>query len=296
MVNEVDYNSPRSIQALLDNYQLTPKKRYGQNFLVNPSARAKIVNALEIEGGEKVWEVGPGIGSLTKSLVELPIDLTVFEIDRGFARILEERYGRYANFRIITGDFINTWNDERKSRGTPDLILGNLPYSSAAAIVLSLFEGCIQASKLVFTVQREMADRMTAKPGTPQYSSFTALCAIMWDVRSLGDLKAGSFYPIPRVRSTVVELLPSGRVSDVPTVLLLRTARELFAGRRKTIKNNIRLMAAKYGVAPNLLLSAATGIGIDVQRRPGTMPPTVIHDLICALSDHLPEANTRRDM
>ena len=138
-LKETDFDSPRVLKRLLEERGLTVKKRYGQNFLINSGARKRIVDALELRGGELVWEIGPGIGSVTSKLIGRNIRLFAFEIDRGFVRVLTEAYPHLADFTIVVGDFIKTWPAVRDSSGEPDLIVGNLPYSSAAETKTSPF-------------------------------------------------------------------------------------------------------------------------------------------------------------
>ena len=286
-LRDADFDSPRELKRVLDAEGLTVKKRFGQNFLINSDARSRIVDSLEIQGGELVWEIGPGIGSLTNKLVEKNIRLTVFEIDHGFARVLKRAYSSNDDFVIVEGDFIKTWQGTRDRSGEPDLIVGNLPYSCAAAIFLSLIEGRIGARKIICTVQREAALRMTARPGNPEYSSFSVLCALTWHVERLGDLKAGSFYPPPRVRSTIISLKPRKRTPLLPAGELLDGVRGIFAGRRKTIKNNLRMVMSKTGIESDKLLEEAARNGFDLGERPETLAPERVEDLLVIVRRYL---------
>ncbi|MBT3276184.1 MAG: ribosomal RNA small subunit methyltransferase A [Spirochaetales bacterium] len=284
---DIDYDSPIALKSLLESRGLTVKKRFGQNFLINKGARTKIIDSLGIKTGDRVWEIGPGVGSLTHKLVEKEIQLTVFEIDRGFVRVLEDLFEGKSGLKIVTGDFIHTWKQVVEMSGLPDIIVGNLPYSSAAAIILSLTEGEISPRKLVCTVQKESAQRMTAREGSADYSSFSVLCSLIWNIRSLGDLKGGSFYPPPKVKSTVLELLPSGEELLVSRAVLLKVVRELFAGRRKTIRNNVIMFAKKIAVPSNILLSAVESTGIDTGLRPGDLDPQKVQSLVLSIEKHL---------
>jgi 16S rRNA (adenine1518-N6/adenine1519-N6)-dimethyltransferase len=272
---------------LLSAEGLTVKKRFGQNFLINSDARKRIVDALGIAGGELVWEIGPGIGSLTSRLVRENIRLVVFEIDHGFARVLKDAYSSSTDFSIVEGDFIKTWQEAYGRSGEPDLIVGNLPYSCASAIFLTLIEGGVQARRMICTVQREAALRMTAQPGSSEYSSFSALCALTWKIERLGDLKAGSFYPPPRVRSTILSLEPRKRTQAVPAVQLLAGVRAIFAGRRKTIRNNLRMAVSKIDMNPRELLEEVDSSGFDLDQRPETLSPERVENLAGILCKYL---------
>ncbi|MFZ4618023.1 MAG: 16S rRNA (adenine(1518)-N(6)/adenine(1519)-N(6))-dimethyltransferase RsmA [Rectinemataceae bacterium] len=235
-----DYDSPLSLSRLLDFEGLAMSKRFGQNFLVNPGARAKILAELGAVSGERIWEIGPGIGAMTAMALDAGLGVTAFEIDHGFSRLLCRVFGQVEGFRLVEGDFLDTWKAEREVAGLPSVVFGNLPYNAAAAIIAALLEGGVLARRMVFTVQKEAARRMVSKPGTEDYSSFTVLCASVCRVRHAFDLAGGSFWPAPRVTSSVVVMesrpdpvLPQERRA------FSRFVRSAFASRRKTLRNNL---------------------------------------------------------
>jgi len=227
-------------------------KRFGQNFLINPGARNKLLNLLELEGGEDLWEVGPGLGAMTHMMLPLSGKLTVFEIDRGFCKVLPEVFGDDPKWTLVEGDFLKTWKGYWKKEGTPKGLLGNLPYNVGSIMILALLkEGCLP-EKMVFTVQKEVAQRMAASPGTKNYSSFSVLCQYQCDVEFVGDIQAGSFYPPPRVVSSLVRMKPHGRYPQELRSLFFDLANDLFASRRKTIRNNLLRgrLATRVGSEP----------------------------------------------
>ena len=121
---------------------------------------------------------------------------------------------------------------------------------------------------------------MMAAPGTTDYGSFSVLCSLTWKIRSIGDLKPGSFFPPPRVQSTMIELIPRGRELQVPVEYLLTATRSLFANRRKTIRNNLRMLAKQQHADPEMLLGAAEKAAVEVQARPGTLDPKQVETLL----------------
>ena len=128
-----DYNSPAELNAFLESKGMAMQKKFGQNFLINESARKKIAASLGIQKGETVWEVGPGLGAMTKELVDLGAKVTVFEIDRGFASLISgffEDYSKGGTFRIVEGDVMKTWKGHLKEAGQPDRFFGNREISS----------------------------------------------------------------------------------------------------------------------------------------------------------------------
>ena len=195
-----DYNSPAELKTFLDSHGFSMQKKFGQNFLINADARTRLIDALDIKEGTKVWEVGPGLGSMTSEILERGADLTVYEIDRGFASLISgffEDYSKKNTFRIIEGDVMKTWKKQLEQTSLPDRFFGNLPYNIAAAIIADTIENNVRFERCVFTVQKEVAQRMCAKAGSADYSSFSALCQWAYDVKPLLDLAGGNFWPKP---------------------------------------------------------------------------------------------------
>ena len=236
----LNYNSPSDIRRTVEQLGLRLQKRWGQNFLVNQGARRQIVSLVEPGAGQTIWEIGPGLGTLTVLLLPEVRSLLVFEIDRGLIRYLNEAFSDLENFHLVEGDVLKTWRSHYCETNPPDRIVGNLPYSSASALIAALAESRVAAGRLVFTVQRELAQRMSATPGNKNYSSFSVLCQIVYRVSQRLQLKPGSFYPQPEVHSTVVVLEPNPEASQIPNWgFFLRCLRTLFRSRRKTVKNNL---------------------------------------------------------
>jgi 16S rRNA (adenine1518-N6/adenine1519-N6)-dimethyltransferase len=236
----LNYNSPTDIRRTVEQLGLRLQKRWGQNFLVNQGARRQIVSLVEPGAGQTIWEIGPGLGTLTVLLLQEVRSLLVFEIDRGLIRYLNGAFADRENFHIVEGDVLKTWRSHYSETNPPDRIVGNLPYSSASALIAALAESRVGAGRLVFTVQRELAQRMSAAPGNKNYSSFSVLCQSVYHVSQRLQLKPGSFYPQPEVYSTVVVLEPNPEASQIPNWgFFLRCLRTLFRSRRKTVKNNL---------------------------------------------------------
>jgi len=236
---KLNHDSPVEIQALLSERGLGLKKRWGQNFLVNRGAREKLVGLLHPGKDETVWEIGPGLGSMTELLLPSAGRVVAFEIDRGLCLWLSERFQDEKRFILVEGDFLKTWRKALEEHGEPSAVLGNLPYSCASAIIAALIEGGVRPGRMILTVQKELADRMTAEPGTRNWSSFSLLCRWAFRMSSCGSLMPGSFYPVPEVVSAVVEAVPVERNDEVDTEILFPLIRSLFNARRKTLRNNL---------------------------------------------------------
>lgn len=248
-------------------------KRFGQNFLVNRRARERILEELDPSPGDRVWEVGPGIGAMSALILEAGGELTVFEIDHGFCRLLQRLFGANPRFRLVEGDFLDTFPGEFEAEGGPLALFGNLPYNAAAAIIAAIIESGRLPPRMVFTVQKEAALRMASGPGSKDYSAFSVLCASACSVRLAFDLGGGSFWPAPKVTSTVVTLAPR------PDPLLpgerkafSRFVRQAFSSRRKTLKNNLR----GAGFPDVRIESALEKLGLRADLRAEVLAPEVL--------------------
>ncbi|MCI6799878.1 MAG: 16S rRNA (adenine(1518)-N(6)/adenine(1519)-N(6))-dimethyltransferase RsmA [Spirochaetia bacterium] len=242
-----DYNSPSEIKNFLESNGLAMQKKFGQNFLINENARKRIIDALDITENSSVWEVGPGLGCMTEEILLRGASLTAFEIDRGFAECLKNFFDSYAEkFSLVEGDVLKTWKKERAAfsektgKENPDRFFGNLPYNIAATLIADTIENQVRFDKCVFTVQKEVAKRMTAKPGTEDYSSFSVLCSWAYDIKNVADLAGTNFWPKPNVDSRAVLFTKKEGFPDCENPkLFCKMQRALFSSRRKNVKNNL---------------------------------------------------------
>ncbi len=244
------YDSPIAITALLKQEELSMTKKFGQNFLISRSVREKIVALLDVQPSHRVWEIGPGIGAVTSLLLEQGAKVTAFEIDHGFCRILSEQaFADEPSFRLISGDALKTLPSQLALEGSPDRLCGNLPYNVGSVVIAKVLESDHRPPVMVFTLQKEVVDRLCAQPQSKDWSSFSLLAQMDYEVKPAFSINSGSFYPPPKVTSsTVVFTLRDQSLVPLPlrqTFLLV--IRDLFAQRRKTVKNN--LLSGKIGAA-----------------------------------------------
>ncbi len=214
-------------------------KQLGQNFLVDPNSRQKILDCLSIEQNDRLWEIGPGIGAMTHMLVPKVEELTVFEIDKGFIRILEAEFGDKPNFHLVSGDFLKTWVDEKK-RSKPDKILGNLPYNIASGIITDVIEYHADAEKMVFTIQTEVAQRLRSIPKEKNYGSLSVFVQSYANVTLCTSIGAGAFFPKPKVESTVVTLTQKRGQVPENRKEYSRFLKAAFSQRRKKLSNSLQ--------------------------------------------------------
>jgi len=276
---KIDYDSPASLKKFLDDRGMAMQKKFGQNFLVNSAARKRLIDSLDLQPDMTVWEVGPGLGSMTSEILERGSSVTAFEIDRGFAAILKEAFDD-RKLKLVEGDVLKTWKKEFSEFGIPARFFGNLPYNVASAIVADMISAGVRFESAVITVQKEVAQRITAAPDTEDYSSFSVLCQWAYDVSNVMDLAGGSFWPRPNVDSRAVKMVKKDdfpRCQDPAT--FMKVLRAGFLQRRKTLKNNLSSICGSATNAERILLSA----GIE----PGRRAETLKLDEFLVLSDKI---------
>ncbi|MBQ1869495.1 MAG: ribosomal RNA small subunit methyltransferase A [Treponema sp.] len=264
-MNCPDYNSPAELKKILEEHGFSMQKKFGQNFMLNPNARQKIASLLQLSKDEEVWEVGPGLGCMTAEFLNSGAKVKAFEIDKGFIQLLhgifsdEEKSGKLA---IVEGDVLKNWLGEYKKAQSPIKLAGNLPYNIAATFIADTIEKSCPFDRCVFTVQKEVADRICAKPSSEDYSSFSVLCQFAYDVKPSIELGPGNFWPKPRVASKAVLLeRKASPVECLSPELFVKLVHTLFSSRRKTIQNNIKPLLpkglsaadffAKAGISPS---------------------------------------------
>ena len=243
----LNYDSPKEIERVLSEKGLAMTKKFGQNFLVSPSGREKLVKLMELEEGMKVWEIRPGLGAITHMILKENVDLYSFEIDHGFASLLSgPAFGDESRFTLVEGDALKTLFKKRLLP-LPDRIVGNLPYNVGSVMIAKLIENSYLPPLMVFTLQKEVVDRMTAKTGEDDYSSFSVLTQIDYENKLMLKLPRGCFWPQPNVDSAVVVMKRREKslVDDTLRPVFIPLLRDIFQQRRKTIRNNLN--SSEYG-------------------------------------------------
>ena len=241
----LNYDSVKEVISVLESEGLAMSKKFGQNFLIDHNARESIREKIAYKENLSAWEIGPGMGAITSLVLNSGIKVKAFEIDKGFCRLLKERaFSDEANFTLIEGDALKTISDQSE---IPDIIYGNLPYNVGSIIIARLIENSILPERMVYTLQREVVERICAKENSDDYSSFSVLCQIDYKPTLSFVIRKGCFYPEPQVESAVV-VMEKRKESLVPESLretFLEVNRALFSQRRKTIKNNLKALNLK---------------------------------------------------
>jgi 16S rRNA (adenine1518-N6/adenine1519-N6)-dimethyltransferase len=221
---------------------LRPKKHLGQHFLMDGGAARRIAELCAPEPGARTIEVGPGTGALTAALLACGARVTAIEIDPDLVALLRGRE-ELAAATIVEADALGFDYDAFASDGEPWCAGGNLPYNVATPLVLSWLQLAHPPARIVVMVQRDVADRLSARPSTSQYGSLSVFVQYRMSVRRAFVLGPGAFYPRPGVDSAVVvmERLPRPAVEVRDEAFFLQVVRAAFAYRRKTLTNSLSL-------------------------------------------------------
>lgn len=209
------------IRAMLDERGLTPRHRLGQNFLHDKNQLAKLISAAEITPGSVVLEVGPGTGTLTETLLETGAEVIACELDAALADLIDDRLNEYLapskgtpRLTIIRGDALDTGRTVNPSivaaiDGRVFKLVANLPYQIASPLMVALLIDHPNCAGQFITIQKEVADRLMAKPSTKAYGPLSIIVQAFADVKRISTLKPTCFWPKPKVDSAMVSLFPS---------------------------------------------------------------------------------------
>lgn len=246
---------------ILKKFKLRAVKGLGQNFLIDADAVRRIVEAAELDAGDEVLEIGAGIGTLTQGLLEAGAKVTAVELDKKLPAVLKETLAGYENFRLVEGDILKVNLAEVMPHKFK--VVANLPYYITTQILLTLLERNLPVTKIVTMIQREVAERMTAAPGSKIYGALSVAVQFRSQPRIAFEVPPESFLPPPEVTSAVVVCDVRKPPFEVDEEFFTRVVRAAFAQRRKTLLNS--LTAA--GFDKKKILAS----GIDPKRRAETL-------------------------
>lgn len=249
-----------------------PKKSLGQNFLTDKNLARKIITALNLSESEYVLEIGPGMGALTGIILETGANLTCVEIDSRAIELLKEKFtNNYNNLTIqqisiLDFDILAYFGAFTK---TKIKIIGNIPYYLSNDILFKII-GCREiVSSMVLTVQKEVAQRWTAKPGNKTYGAPSVAVALAGNAKILFDISAGSFFPKPKVTSSVIKFeFNNERLTSEKLGGIMKIARAAFEQRRKTLGNSLKsYINSKYSTSALEYIIECEKAGIDFSKR-----------------------------
>lgn len=268
---------PLNVPSLLSQYGLRPDKKLGQNFLIDAAALARIVEIAEVGSSDIVLEIGPGLGSLTRYLAVTARQVLAVELDRKLIPVLKDNLLDYPNVILIQGDILNLRPDQVISQvdltteagEQPGyLVVANIPYYITSALLRHLLEAQLKPTRFVLTVQREVAERICARPG--ELSLLALSVQVYGQPQIKAHIPAGSFYPAPQVDSAVVRVdlfekpvIPQEWLDD-----FFRLAKAGYSQKRKTLRNSL---AGGMAMPSQQVSALLTGVDIDPQRRAETL-------------------------
>ena len=237
-------SNPQKTIEVLQKYNFSFQKKFGQNFLIDPHVLDKIIAAAEITKDDFVLEIGPGIGTLTQYLAEAAREVVAVEIDSTLIPILEDTLSAYDNVSVINEDVLKVdlrKLAEERNGGKPIKVVANLPYYITTPIIMSLFESHVPLKSLTVMVQKEVALRMQAGPGTKDYGALSLAVQYYASPYLAANVPPNCFMPRPNVGSAVICLT---RFEETPVQvkdekLLFRLIRASFNQRRKTLQNGL---------------------------------------------------------
>jgi 16S rRNA (adenine1518-N6/adenine1519-N6)-dimethyltransferase len=258
------------VRALLRDTEFRPRKSRGQNFLIHEHVVEAILRLLDLQPSDGVVEIGPGLGFLTRQLVDRAQAVWAVEVDDLLAqRLRASELGASSKFQLIYGDVLKVALPELLPNGKLKLV-GNLPYNISTEVLFRIFDWREHFSSLVLMLQKEVADRIASGPGAKSYGTLSVWCQVHGRIGEKIHVAPEAFYPRPKVRSTIlkIELLPQARVCQENLPALKGLVRAAFGQRRKTLSNAVGSWLMCERDAVDRLLAAHD---VDPKRRGETL-------------------------
>jgi 16S rRNA (adenine1518-N6/adenine1519-N6)-dimethyltransferase len=254
---------PLNAETLLKRYHLRAHKGLGQNFLQDPLPLEAIVSAAEIQPTDSALEIGPGLGSLTRYLAVAAREVVAVELDEGMLPPLKEVLSRYSNVRLIHGDILKLSPRELIAEDNY-LVVANIPYYITSAVIRHLLESDRKPRRIVLTIQKEVAQRICAKPG--DLSLLALSVQVYGKPRIAAHIPAEAFFPAPKVDSAVlvIDIYPSPLISEEYLDTFFKLIKAGFGQKRKTLRNSL---SSGLHIAPSEAADLLGRANIDPQRR-----------------------------
>ncbi len=263
--------NPKDTIEVLQKYKFNFQKKFGQNFLIDTHVLEKIIDAAGITKDDFVLEIGPGIGTMTQYLCENAREVAAVEIDNNLIPILKDTLKEYDNVEVIHEDILKVDIQElaqRKNQGRPIKVVANLPYYITTPIIMGLFESHVPIASITIMVQKEVADRMQAGPGSKDYGALSLAVQFYAKPEIVANVPPNCFMPRPNVGSAVIRLT---RHETVPVDVLdekmmFHIIRASFNQRRKTLANGLN-NAPGIPLSKEQIQESITALGVPVNIR-----------------------------
>lgn len=257
-------------------YKFDYKKNLGQNFLQDKNIIDKIVNAPDYGDNNLVIEIGPGAGALTKELLKKVDRAILYEVDTRLEKILNKELSTFVNYELIFDDFLN--RDVNKDISKYDFdnlyIVANLPYYITTPIITKIINDKIPTNEIVIMIQKEVADRFSAKPGSKEYGQITVFLNYFFDIDNVCNVSKNCFFPKPKVDSAVIKMKRKESNDYIKNFdVFNRLVKDGFRFKRKTIKNNL------VGYDLDIINNILTKYGFDINTRSENIPYNVFVEI-----------------
>ena len=267
--------NPQNTIEILKKYEFRFQKKFGQNFLIDTHVLEKIIRAAEITKEDFVLEIGPGIGTMTQYLCESAREVVAVEIDSHLIPVLADTLSAYDNVSVMNEDILKVdicKLAQEKNDGRPIKVVANLPYYITTPIIMELFESHVPIESITVMVQKEVAERMRALPGTKDYGALSLAVAYYAEADIVANVPPNCFMPRPNVGSAVIRLTRHPHpVVDVPDEkLLFKVIRASFNQRRKTLQNGLKNFEG-FSYTKEQILSALEAAGLPENVRGETL-------------------------
>ena len=257
-------------------YKFDYKKNLGQNFLQDKNIIDKIVNAPDYGDNNLVIEIGPGAGALTKELLKKVDRAILYEVDTRLEKILNKELSTFVNYELIFDDFLN--RDVNKDISKYDFdnlyIVANLPYYITTPIITKIINDKIPINEIVIMIQKEVADRFSAKPGSKEYGQITVFLNYFFDIDNVCNVSKNCFFPKPKVDSAVIKMKRKESNDYIKNFDVFNNlVKDSFRFKRKTIKNNL------VGYDLDIISNILTKYGFDINTRSENIPYNVFVEI-----------------
>lgn len=282
-------SNPQKTIEMIKKYEFAFQKKFGQNFLIDAHVLEKIIAAAKITKEDFVLEIGPGIGTMTQYLAEHAGKVVAVEIDRALIPILRETLSEYPNVTVIHEDILKLDIGKlalEENGGKPIKVVANLPYYITTPIIMGLFESHVPLESITVMVQKEVAQRMQALPGTKDYGALSLAVQYYAEPYLAANVPPNCFMPRPNVGSAVIRLTSyeHPRVSVKDEALMFRIIRASFNQRRKTLQNGLN-NSPEITVSKERIAEAIASLGLPASVR----GETLTLEQFAALADVLAE-------
>lgn len=269
----LDTSNPSGVRQALHQYGINPKKNLGQNFLIDKNIIQRIITSADLQADQWVVEIGPGLGAMTKELAERAAGVLAIEIDRTLEPVLSELAAEYNNISLLFQDMLKVDIEQHlcelsaAEECPPYQVCANIPYHITSPIIFKLLEECTHMQAATLMIQKEVSERLLARPGTKDYGRLTLTTAYYAEVHPVTGVSRNCFYPRPEVDSAVIQLLPHRSLILNPQqeAVLDGLIREAFQKRRKMITN---IVSSYFGTDKELTEAKLHELGIAKNLRP----------------------------